>query len=198
MQVRFAKEIWLCALIGATVAVGAGVALAQSNPAQNAVLALDHGWQFRQIAPAQSADSDWLSAKVPGDVHLDLLANNKIPDPFNRDNEAKLQWIENESWEYRLNFNITTAFLAHSNIDLVFDGLDAASTVYLNGIQVLAAAGLTQGKRITCYEHVRFEAEQAGGTFVDQEAVRDGRMVTGQTWQSHPDFYRELFACLAS
>ena len=67
-----------------------------------------------------------------------------------------------------------------------------------HGIQVLAAAGLTKGKRITCYEHVRFDAEVAGGTFVDQQAVRDGRIVTGQTWQSHPDFYREVFACLAS
>ena len=67
-----------------------------------------------------------------------------------------------------------------------------------HGIQVLAAANLTKGKRITCYEHVRFEAEQAGGTFVDQQAVRDGRIVTGQTWQSHPEFYREIFACLAS
>jgi len=66
-----------------------------------------------------------------------------------------------------------------------------------HGIQILAAAGLTKGKRVTCYEHVRFEAEQAGGTFVDQQAVRDGRLVTGQTWQSHPDFYREIFTCLA-
>jgi len=67
-----------------------------------------------------------------------------------------------------------------------------------HGIQVLAAAGVTKGKRITCYEHVRFEVEQAGGTFVDQQAVRDGRLVTGQTWQSHPEFYREIFACLAA
>lgn len=65
-----------------------------------------------------------------------------------------------------------------------------------HGIQVLAAAGLTKGKRITCYEHVRFEAEQAGGIFVDQQAVRDDRIVTGQTWQSHPEFYREIFASL--
>ena len=59
---------------------------------------------------------------------------------------------------------------------------------------ICAAAGLTKGKRITCYEHVRFEAEQAGGTFVDQQAIRDGRIITGQTWQSHPEFYREIFA----
>jgi protease I len=64
-------------------------------------------------------------------------------------------------------------------------------------VQVLAAAGLTRGKRVTCYEHVRLEAEQAGATFVDQQTVRDGRMVTAQTWQSHPSFYREIFAQLS-
>lgn len=67
-----------------------------------------------------------------------------------------------------------------------------------HGIQVLAAAGLAAGKRVTCYEHVRVEAEQAGGQFVNEQTVCDGRIVTAQTWQSHPSFYREIFARLAS
>jgi protease I len=67
-----------------------------------------------------------------------------------------------------------------------------------HGIQVLAAAGLVRGKCVTCYEHVRMEAEQAGGTFATDQAVRDGRIVTAQTWQSHPEFYREIFACVGS
>jgi len=84
-------------------------------------------------------------------------------------------------------------------LDIVreFDAQQKWIFVICHGIQVLAAAGLTKGKRITCYEHVRFEAGQAGGTFVDQQAIRDGRIVTGQTWQSHPEFYREIFACLS-
>jgi len=67
-----------------------------------------------------------------------------------------------------------------------------------HGVQVLARAGLTQDKRMTCYEHVRSEIEQAGATFCREQAVRDGRLVTAQTWQSHPEFYREIMACLAS
>ena len=67
-----------------------------------------------------------------------------------------------------------------------------------HGIQVLISAGLAEGKRLTCYEHVRFEVEAKGGTYCTEEAVRDGRLVTGQTWQSHPEFYREVFACLNS
>ncbi len=66
-----------------------------------------------------------------------------------------------------------------------------------HGIQVLTAAGLVSGRRVTCYEHVRVEVEQCGGIFKPEQVVRDGRMVTAQTWQSHPEFYREVFACLA-
>jgi len=66
-----------------------------------------------------------------------------------------------------------------------------------HGVQVLAAAGIARGKRVTCYEHVRVEAEQAGAIFVNEQTVRDGRMVTAQTWQSHPSFYREIFAQLS-
>jgi deglycase len=66
-----------------------------------------------------------------------------------------------------------------------------------HGVQILAAAGLTRGKRVTCYEHVRMEAEMAGGSFVREQTVRDGRVVTAQTWQSHPSFYREIFAVLS-
>ena len=65
-----------------------------------------------------------------------------------------------------------------------------------HGLQVLAAAGLIDGKRVTCYEHVRREVEQAGAIFVDQQALMDGRLITAQTWQSHPLFYREIFAQL--
>jgi protease I len=66
-----------------------------------------------------------------------------------------------------------------------------------HGIQILVAAGLARGRTVTCYEHVRVEVEQGGGTYSTLQAVRDGKIVTAQTWQSHPEFYREVFVCLA-
>ena len=65
-----------------------------------------------------------------------------------------------------------------------------------HGIQVLVAADLVHGRTVTCHPHVRVEVERAGGTYSHKQAVRDGRMITGQTWKSHPEFYREVFACL--
>jgi beta-mannosidase len=133
---------------------GSERACAQGSTAQNAVLTLDHGWQFRQVKAGQAADDGWLPAKVPGDVHLDLIANNKIPDPFYRDNEAKLQWISKEAWEYRATVDVSAAMMARANVDLVFDGLDAASEVYLNGDKVLEANNMFRVWRVPAKAHL--------------------------------------------
>ena len=120
------------------ILAGTCVIQAQSRSAQGAVLTLDHGWQFRQMTDLpQDANAGWLPATVPGDVHLDLLANKKIDDPFYRDNESKLQWIQDANWEYRASFDVTATLLAHANVDLVFDGLDGPAHVYLNDKEVL-------------------------------------------------------------
>jgi beta-mannosidase len=144
-----------CAAIGLAVGVGTRAAQAQAKLQENAAIALDHGWEFRQVVQgSQENESGWLPATVPGDVHLDLLANKKIPDPFFRDNEAKLQWIENESWDYRLNFAVTADMFARSNVDLVFDGLDTASQVYVNGDQVLNADNMFRVWRVPVKGHL--------------------------------------------
>ena len=66
-----------------------------------------------------------------------------------------------------------------------------------HGVQILVTAGLVNNKKIACYEHVKFEVESVGGIYVTpDEAVRDGKIVTGKTWQSHPEFYKLVFNCL--
>ncbi len=66
-----------------------------------------------------------------------------------------------------------------------------------HGVQILVTAGLVDQKKVACYEHVKFEVESCGGLYVnDEEAVIDGRIVTGKTWQSHPEFYKAVFECL--
>lgn len=67
-----------------------------------------------------------------------------------------------------------------------------------HGIQVLISAGLARGNCLTAYEHIRYEIEAGGGTYGTEQCVRDGKIITGQTWQSHPEFYREVFACLGA
>lgn len=85
-------------------------------------------WQFKN-----SKDQKWLPAKVPGTVHLDLMENKIIPDPSKDENEKKVQWIENEDWDYQTSFTVSSQELKNDNIDLVFNGLDTFSEIYLNG-----------------------------------------------------------------
>lgn len=65
-----------------------------------------------------------------------------------------------------------------------------------HGVQLLTAAGMTAGRTLTGHPHVQIEVERDGGTFVSKPAVRDGKLITAQTWRSHPEFYREVFLCL--
>ncbi|SIQ43753.1 beta-mannosidase [Chryseobacterium sp. RU37D] len=85
-------------------------------------------WQFKN-----AKENKWLTATVPGTVHLDLMKNKIIPDPFKDENEKKVQWVENEDWDYQTSFKISPKELGNQNIDLIFNGLDTFSEIYLNG-----------------------------------------------------------------
>jgi beta-mannosidase len=120
-------------------------------------LPIDSGWEFRQSLDDQANTSaatsgvpvpEWRPAKVPGDVHLDLLHNGLIPEPFFRDNESQLQWIENASWEYRTLVTVTSNTLAHQHLEMVFEGLDAACTVYVNGQKLASPDNMFREWRI--------------------------------------------------
>src|SRR5579863_8402750 len=111
---------------------------------------LDSGWQFRATANVDRSDvKDWHPAQVPGVVQTDLLHNQLIPDPFDRDNEFHLQWIGLADWEYQTTFQLDAAALAHDHVDLVFEGLDTFADVYLNGQSILQANNMFRRWRIS-------------------------------------------------
>jgi protease I len=67
-----------------------------------------------------------------------------------------------------------------------------------HGIQILAAADIIKGRMVSCHPHVRIEVDRSGAVYSPKPAVRDGKLITAQTWKAHPDFYREVFACLGT
>ncbi len=95
---------------------------------------INHDWQFRQADTA-----DWMPAKVPGCVHTDLLANQKISDPFYRTNERDQQWIDKKDWEYKTVFNVEQTLMEKDHIELFFEGLDTYADVYVNDSLALKA-----------------------------------------------------------
>jgi beta-mannosidase len=95
------------------------------------------------VVPQQyGSPHDWLDAVVPGTVHTDLLANDKIPDPFFRLNELEVQWVSDVDWRYRRSFQVSEQTLASNQIDLVAEGLDTFATVWLNGVKIAETANM--------------------------------------------------------
>lgn len=96
------------------------------------------GWQVHPASGPTEVVADPIPATVPGVVHLDLLREGLIPDPYLDDNESALAWIGLVDWTYRTTIALSDEVLrASARHDLVFDGLDTVATVTLNG-QVIA------------------------------------------------------------
>ena len=58
-----------------------------------------------------------------------------------------------------------------------------------HGAQVLAAAGVLKGKKVSCYPACAPDVTRSGGTFAEvamTEAVVDGNLVSGPAWPAHP------------
>ena len=70
-----------------------------------------------------------------------------------------------------------------------------------HGPQILAAAGVIGGKRISAYPACSPEVELAGATFAAinvDAAVTDGNFVTAPAWPAHPDWIGQFLAVLGT
>ena len=95
---------------------------------------LEGNWEF-----SEQGKNEWFPAKVPGSVHMDLLNNQQIEDPFFENNELKQRWIENKNWSYRTTFEVDSLNLSSQRNSLKFDGLDTYANVFLNDTLILTA-----------------------------------------------------------
>ncbi len=111
---------------------------------------LKNNWNYRE-----EKTEKWYPATVPGEIHTDLLNNKLIPDPFYRDNEKKLQWIERKNWEYKTTFKISAEMLKKRNTELVFDGLDTYASVYLNNKRLLKADNMFRQWRVDIKNEIK-------------------------------------------
>ncbi|MBL0146346.1 MAG: hypothetical protein IPP48_11890 [Chitinophagaceae bacterium] len=136
--------------------------------AQNTSLSLNKNWQF-----SQHGKNKWYKAIVPGTIHTDLLANKLIPDPFYRDNENKLQWIDSLNWEYKTIFNVDEKIFVKPTIDLIFDGLDTYANVYLNGNLILQANNMFRGWTISVKPYLKKTKNELKIVFTSAQKMVD-------------------------
>lgn len=82
-----------------------------------------------------------------------------------------------------------------------FDREDKPIAAVCHGLQVLAAAGVVEGRRLTGYPAVGPELEAAGADWVDagmEESVVDDRLVTAPAWSAHVAWLRDFLDVLGT
>jgi len=70
-----------------------------------------------------------------------------------------------------------------------------------HGIQILTAADVVKGRKLTAYPAVGPEVTLAGGEFQNipvNGAYVDGNLVTSPAWPAHPSFIREFLKILGA
>lgn len=70
-----------------------------------------------------------------------------------------------------------------------------------HGLQVLAAAGVLEGKRCTAYPACSPDVLHAGGKYTEvsvTDAVVDGNLVTAPAWPAHPQWLAEFLKVLGT
>jgi protease I len=83
--------------------------------------------------------------------------------------------------------------------DFVAQGKPIASICH--GPQILAAAKVINGKRISCYPAVAPEVMLAGATYAEisiDDAVTDGMFVTAPAWPAHPKWIAQFLSVLGT
>ncbi|HOF89628.1 MAG TPA: hypothetical protein PLZ36_16220, partial [Armatimonadota bacterium] len=78
----------------------------------------------------------WIDARVPGEIHLDLMRAGQMDEPLASTNTPRCRWPEEHAWWYRTTVTVPAAFPREERQQLIFDGLDLYAQVFLNGALV--------------------------------------------------------------
>ena len=97
-------------------------------------LPLSGVWELR------SADEKTaIPCPIPGDNYSALQDAGRIPDPYWRDNEVRVQWVADRDWVFSRTFDVPASLLRHKAVFLSFDSIDTVAEVFVNGKRAGAA-----------------------------------------------------------
>lgn len=82
-----------------------------------------------------------------------------------------------------------------------FDATKKPIAAVCHGAQILAAAGILNGKNCSAYPACAAEVALAGGKYADipvNEAIIDGHLVTAPAWPAHPAWLKKFVTLLGA
>lgn len=139
---------------------------------------------------------DAAPASVPGDVYTDLWRVGRIDDPHFGTNSQKAKWIMDYEWWYFRNFNIPKN-MEGKEIRILFEGVDYACDVYLNGEYLGSHEGMLSHFSFNISELVKLttKREPKDNNFLAvrlHPAPRTLALVNGRKYRWHGDYNQNV------
>lgn len=111
------------------------------------MISLNGTWRLRATDETTS-----IPVSIPGDNYSALQAAGRIPDPYWRENENRVQWPAEKEWVFARDFEVSPAQLQPKCLYLSFDSIDMAAEIFLNGQSV--------GSAFNQFRRYRFEVKR--------------------------------------
>jgi beta-mannosidase len=106
-------------------------------------LSLNDGWKllYRNLSAGEDQVQDIIKAEdyieagnLPCDAHAPLIKAGIIKDPVEADYSYSCEWMEEKSWWYKQDFDLTENELNCRSVRLVLESLDLYANVFINGM----------------------------------------------------------------
>ena len=101
----------------------------------------DGDGEAHALGAADLGNAGWIPATVPGNIQADLEAAHELKPLWYGAGDPRLADAAQKDWWYRRDFAVPREF-ADKRLNLVFDGVDYACEVWLNGQHLGAHAGM--------------------------------------------------------
>lgn len=94
-------------------------------------------WEFKEYPPAARRFRDlesggWMQTTVPGSVYNSLIKAGRISEADLYANPEKYQHISEKPWVWRKTFDVCDELFDCDRVEMVFDGLDTVTNIWLN------------------------------------------------------------------
>lgn len=130
------------------------------------------GWDITQETPGYHLGSDIPFSEVDPEDYAGLfLTGGRAPEYLRYDPDL---------------LNITAHFFEKNK--------PVASVCH--GIEIVAAANVISGRRVTTVAKCEYDATMAGATYLNEPVIVDGNLVTARTWHDNTPFLKEFVRML--
>ncbi len=117
-------------------------------------------WQFAEYPSSARKMSDldsvdWYTCNVPGSIYSCLAEAGQISVEQLYSSPESLDYIGDKPWVFRKSFDVNQDLLSSDKLELVFDGLDTITIIWLNGKLISRTDNMFVSHRINVTDALR-------------------------------------------